>query len=249
MKIETSSPLRSATISPAAGSGTGAGSDFLAAVYRAEEAASCPRETAVEQPAAGEASPAELYQSLTGRAAVDTAPEKELPALWDDRYLADIIGGRYGSIRTEKTINWSSKGDKELTEEQIARLKEQYNVRNLSAQQYYDLLSDLTQLGALSGEDCIGAHLHTFEGPRVVFTPCDEKILIRRCRPFQTGDMLSILSGGLDILMNHLAWTRTEPCRQMNASTTPEEWAQYRAGIQKDIQCRQKVLALLEQLQ
>lgn len=244
MQIEANLQVRSAPLPPVTVLGNTAGRDFLAAL----EAAGGVDTTAPEIPAASpipETDPVELYQSITGRT---IAEEPEKSAWWTDKTLADIIGGGRTNINTTKTINWSSQGDRKLTAEQITDLKGKYNVSNLSSQEYYDLLSDLTHLGALSGEDCIGAHLNTFQGPQVVFTPHDEKILIRRLRPFQTGDMLSIFSCDLDILMNHLAWSGTEQCRQMNSSATPEEWAQYRAGIQKDIQCRQKVLDLLNQL-
>lgn len=251
MRIENYLPVQRVTLSPAAGDRNGAaGADFLDAIRAAERVVPL-RGEGMEQPAASairEASPAQLYQTAVNRAAVETALEEQLPAHWTDRYLADAIGGRDTPISTAKSVNWASKGDKQLTREQIAGLKEKYDVSRLSGQEYYDLLADLTQLGALSGEDCIGAQLHTFQGPQAMFIPYDDKLLQLRRRRSQAGDMPVSLTADLGILMDHLAWTRTEQCRQMNASTTPEEWAQYRAGIQKDIRCRQKVLALLEQL-
>ena len=48
--------------------------------------------------------------------------------------------------------------------------------------------------------------------------------------------------------MEHLAWTRSEQSRVMNPSITTAEWAQYRDGIQRNIQARQRLMALMDQL-
>lgn len=167
---------------------------------------------------------------------------------WTNDGLASIIGDRDGAVIPKDPINWDSKGDRELTAEDIARLKEKYDVDRLSSQQYYDLLSDLTQLGALSGEDCMDAHSVRFQGPTVLFIPHDEKFSQLRWNRNRTGSPPGILSDGVDILMEHLAWTRSEQSRVMNPSITTAEWTQYRDGIQRNIQARQRLMALMDQL-
>ena len=57
------------------------------------------------------------------------------------------------NVSTEKTINWMATGTDVLTKEQVADLQERYDIENLSNQEYYDLISDLTHLNVISGGD------------------------------------------------------------------------------------------------
>ncbi|MEG1448710.1 MAG: hypothetical protein RSC41_05190 [Oscillospiraceae bacterium] len=49
-------------------------------------------------------------------------------------------------------INMNSKGDKILSSEQIGKLKEKYDVENMTESEMMDLLGDLCDLGVVSGE-------------------------------------------------------------------------------------------------
>lgn len=40
-----------------------------------------------------------------------------------------------------------------LTDEQIGYLKENYDIKNMSKQDYYNLMADVTQMNVLSAED------------------------------------------------------------------------------------------------
>lgn len=180
--------------------------------------------------------------------ATEIRADDQPPTHWTDDGLASIIGGRDGAVIPKDPINWDSKGDRELTAEDIARLKEKYDVDRLSSQQYYDLLSDLTQLGALSGEDCMDAHSVRFQGPTVLFIPHDEKFSQLRWNRNRTGSPPGILSDGVDILMEHLAWTDSAEYRSLSR-TDPGSAQKLQATIQKDLSPRQRMLELLTQLQ
>ncbi len=52
-----------------------------------------------------------------------------------------------------RKLNVGSKGDRELTEEQIRTLNKKYDMKNLSPQAQYDLYRELTELGALTAGD------------------------------------------------------------------------------------------------
>ena len=106
-------------------------------------------------------SPQAIYQSMAMQVPSPTSTSRTVRGIcWTDQTLAVFIGnGGEIPIDTEKTINWDSQGDQEITEAQIAELRMKYNLDHLSAQDYYNLLSDLTNMGVLSAEDCAGMHL------------------------------------------------------------------------------------------
>ena len=190
-----------------------------------------------------EIDPVELYQSATGRAIEKSEPS---PEHWTDEIFSDMVGNG-AEINTTKSINWESKGDKQLTEEQIAQLKKKYDVRNLSPQDYYNLMSDLTQMNVLSGEDCKGAHLsHTgISGQGFRFRPAGVPSLIRR---FRTGDMTKFFETALENLLKNLAWIESDEYLKANGITEEERSADLEA-VKKDIHTRQTMLDLMKQLQ
>lgn len=106
-------------------------------------------------------SPADVYEQLTLREA--PAAERTSTTVqgvqWTDELLASFAGGFNGvPIDTAKAINWNSTGTKTLTDEQSAALREKYDINNLSSQDYYDLMADLTQMDVLRAEDIHGMH-------------------------------------------------------------------------------------------
>lgn len=71
---------------------------------------------------------------------------------WNDESFAKAIDFSE-EIDTTKTINWGADGNHELTQQQIEVLKGKYDVNNLTEQEQYDLMSDLTHMNAISPED------------------------------------------------------------------------------------------------
>lgn len=232
MQIETNLQVRSTLPSPATVLGNPAGGDFLAAL----EAAGRADTAAPETPAVSlvpETDPVELYQTVTGRTA--GVIREELPPYCSDRALATFIGG---SIDTAKMINWHSKGDRELTAEQIAELKKKYDVENLSRQDYYDLMSDLTRMEVLSGEDCARVHLATAPPPGRYIAPPGYSTFGGRGK-FPGGSLADYFSDAVDELLEHLAGFRQlNPCR-------PEDGLNW---LERDIAPRQRMAELLDQL-
>lgn len=78
---------------------------------------------------------------------------------FDDEMFAYKIAFREpASIDTSKKINWSAKGEHLLTEEEIDYLKDQYDITNLTPQEFYDLMSDLTNLDAISADEAVSKY-------------------------------------------------------------------------------------------
>lgn len=224
-------------LSPAAGR-NGSGTGFPDAIRAAEEAAPVLPDTAPQRPtgpSAGEASPARLYQTAIGRAVAE-APA-ELPPYCSDQTLASCLGG---GIDTARAINWQSKGEKELTAEQIAALKEKYDVNDLTRQEYYDLMADLTGMEVLSGIDCAKVHLATAPPPGRYFCPAGSTPFgIRRSQTFRGGSLVDYCSDAVEELMDYLS-----ELRRLNPHL-PEDSFEW---LEQDIAPRQRMAELLEQL-
>lgn len=248
MQVETNLRAQTVTAPSVVARENHPAGDFLTAVNTAAQSEP-PRGTAPVAASARETDPVALYQGITGR----TVPqEREIPSFWTDEALATLITRGAGGVSAEKTIDWYSQGDQELTAEQIAGLKEKYDVTSLSPQDYYDLMSDLTHMGVLSGGDCMGVHLRTFpfSGPGQSFMlhPAGYSAFPKHSRDFN-GNMVSALSLDLDILLEHLAWLGSKECRQMNPHLTQEQLSGFQGALEKDIAPRKRMLEVLKQLQ
>lgn len=75
--------------------------------------------------------------------------------IWNDKNFAGGIDGYSNRVSIEeKSINWHATGTDVLTKEQRDTLREQYDIDNLSEQDFYDLIADLTNLNVVSAEEC-----------------------------------------------------------------------------------------------
>jgi len=235
MQIETNVQVRKAAAIPAAPgrSSTAPGSDFLTAINAAGSTSATPQQTRREPVATHDTDPAELYRTATGREVEET--RDELPPYCTDSALSTFLGG---GIDTTKPINWYSKGDKELTAEQIAELKEKYNVKNLTRQDYYDLMSDLTQMEVLAGVDCARVHLAVAPPPGRYFCPAGFSSF-GPSRGFRGGSLVDYFSDTVEKLTDSLA-----EFRRLNPGL-PKDGLDWLEG---DIAPRQRMLDLLTQL-
>lgn len=74
--------------------------------------------------------------------------ETEKTGVFSKKTLAELAG-----YKLDHEIDWESDGTGSLTEEQIQYLKGKYDVEDLTEADYYNLLAELTEMNALSGED------------------------------------------------------------------------------------------------
>lgn len=224
------------------------GQDFLS-VMRAAEAAGIPAvPAAVDESGAapGGISPIGLYQSAAGSTVEQS---RSTLKYWDDEYFARVVSDGT-EIDTSNTINWEATGEKKLTQEQIARLKEKYDVTNLSPQDYYDLMSELTHMDVLSAEDCVGSQTIHFgeEYPMFRLIPYPYKSLHARELDQTSGNLIKSLSVALELLRERLELIDSDEYMRVN-NITEEARAQDRAAMERNIQSRQAVLDLFRQLQ
>lgn len=87
---------------------------------------------------------------------------------WDDEKFAYAMKHfDKVTISTANPINWGTTGEHQLTESEIEALKNKYDVANLSEQEFYDLMADLSHLNAIKPEDIVSRY--HFKSPVVVF--------------------------------------------------------------------------------
>lgn len=67
-----------------------------------------------------------------------------------ERNFASKIG-----VAEEKSINWDADGSAKLTKEQVKDLKSRYDITDISKQDYYNLLAELTDMNVISAKDVI----------------------------------------------------------------------------------------------
>jgi hypothetical protein len=78
---------------------------------------------------------------------------------WTDETLAGNVGGIEAKIDMSKSFDWNATGEHTLTADELAELREKYNPENLSRQNFYDLMCDLSKLNAITAEDVHGMFL------------------------------------------------------------------------------------------
>ena len=70
-----------------------------------------------------------------------------------EQFLSYVQMNSRKTTGEENQFNWEADGTGELTEEQIAYLKEKYDMNHLTYEQCLKLMAELTQMNSLSGED------------------------------------------------------------------------------------------------
>lgn len=91
---------------------------------------------------------------------IDNAKNEVEEELTDIKF-ARLIGGKFNSILIEKPINWESKGNRRLTDAQKKLLMAEYNVENISKQDFYNLFADLTGMEIISKDDIRRMYIST----------------------------------------------------------------------------------------
>lgn len=69
------------------------------------------------------------------------------------------VGSLMGGVSTDKPLNWDANGTSKLTQEQIDYLRSTYDLSDMSKQDYYDLMADLTNMNAISIKDVISQYV------------------------------------------------------------------------------------------
>lgn len=189
-------------------------------------------------------SPQAIYQRMAIQVPSPTSTSRNVRGIcWTDQTLAVFIGnGGQIPIDTEKTINWDSQGDQELTEAQILELRAKYDLDHLTAQQYYNLLSDLTHLGVLSAHDCASLHLSTASSG-ISFLPFP----VGGQAGLFDGNLLAYLSHTLKQMQANWDWMQSPDYDQSNLFGAQAK-EDYRESLQQDIQTRKHMIEVLSRI-
>lgn len=106
-----------------------------------------------------EIAPFDLYRQMTGRSEEVRSSKVVAGVTWTDETLAVFARKGNAEVNTSRAINWNATGSHVLTDEELKGLREKYDLENLSGQDFYDLMADLTELDAISAEDIHGMFL------------------------------------------------------------------------------------------
>lgn len=178
---------------------------------------------------------------------------QEAPKYMVDGFLCSdyyFLGG--ANISREKTINWQATGTDVLTKQQIAELQEKYDVENLSDQDYYDLMSDLTHLNVISGGDVARSYWKKgIEGnfPSDLFTEYDqayEKFGFFRSSHF---NFLKYLEIELEFSTKFLSWLGSSHFDDYNPNMPPLEKREYTDYLSAHIATCEKLSGIFRAIQ
>lgn len=226
--------------------------DFLSVMNAAYDTAASPEIPKAEAnvPAA-QITPLEQYEMITGRTVAGEEPPAAVQKQWSDETFAHFTADQFTGdwnypIDTTKTINWASSGDHKLTAEEIAQLKEKYDVTNLSAQEYYDLMSDLTHMNVLSADDIKSVHLKHFGSG---FTMFPEGRVPKGMPAVQQGNIVNYLAAVLSRLLEYWDWLNSDDFKETYAHLSAEKQEMCRDATMKDIVPAQKMQSVMQQLQ
>lgn len=113
-------------------------------------------------------SPQAIYQSfMSGKTAKSVMSKKALRGyVFTDETLAIFIGnGGAILVKVDNAIFWDSDGERNFTAKDAYELSKKYDVNAITPQNLYDLFSELTHLGVLSGEQVVDIFLTTGASP------------------------------------------------------------------------------------
>lgn len=191
--------------------------------------------------------------ALTAALQQDTQPPKQsvLSAHWTDEKLALLAGVGSGvTVDTTKTINWQSTGDHVLTREEIAKLKNKYNVQKLDPQSYYDLISDLSHLNVVSAKDIASMHLRKANlGPNNFLMTFNASGGAFSYLPFSSGNILETLRDELENLAIQKSWSMTSEFLETNPSLAAAGALDiYTGSLQQQTACFEKLQKIFTSL-
>ena len=87
----------------------------------------------------------------------DTVTKEDFLSLGRGTFL---IHFEMQGVDTSQEINWGADGSHKLTNEEKAYLNKKYDINNLSPQDMYNLLQELTSMNAISGDDLAASQVN-----------------------------------------------------------------------------------------
>lgn len=170
---------------------------------------------------------------------------------WNDKQLAYCIDV-WGNISTEKTINWNATGTDVLTQAQIKDLQERYDIENMSKQDFYDLLSDLTNLNAVSAQDCV--HLFWVHSPEmnIPVDLCDnynQQHLELNFVTRENSNLFRLMQLKLEHSLEMFNWVSSRSFDERNLSMPPLVKQRYVDALSAETASYQKFFSIFQSIQ
>jgi len=110
----------------------------------------------------------DVFEQMTGQSVSSTSGDYDFDSHWT--WYCTQLG-----IDNVSALNPDSKGDKELTEEQISALKEKYDVTNLTKEQEISLLTDLVDMGVLTREQALKSQMAKLYSDHPIMSVASER--------------------------------------------------------------------------
>lgn len=187
--------------------------------------------------------PVKVYEEMTMQdvSKVQRSSKVVEGTTWTDELLASFAGRGRDVIDTSKAINWNATGNATLTAEQISELRGKYNLNNLSPQEYYDLMADLTNMDAISAEDIHSMFLA--KAPPMGLYPAGTEF--GSSKPFSRGNIFDSINSELNALHGVKKYMLTDEFWQRNPYTSKVEHSDYISYINNRDQRFQKLMQTL----
>ena len=224
------------------------GQDFLSAVLQLSGESPKTEQTCTvksESSTVPELTPQQLFDKAKKR--------QEAPKYMVDGFLcSDYYFLCEKHISREKTINWQATGTDVLTKQQMDELQEKYDIENLSDQDYYDLMSDLTHLNVISGGDV--ARTYWKKGADTMNAPtelCGDYKTPWKELPFFRGnkfDFLMFLQIEWNSSTKMLGWVESRSFDDYNPNMPPLEKQNYSNYLSAHIATCQKLSGIFESI-
>lgn len=182
-------------------------------------------------------------------------------AYFDDKIFAKDIGHRSNDslIDTKKTLNWAATGSHSLTDAEIADLKQKYDITNLSPQDYYDIMADLTNLNAISSTDAVSkfwrkADWRDFQGMMFLEGHWTDNANYLDDSLSENGNMIRIFQKGIQYYKDGLSYFQASngSFKKYNArllANDPKLQLDLIQSYSEHLQFTQRMLALFQSLQ
>lgn len=190
-----------------------------------------------------EVDPVKVYEEMTMREvdSVQKSSKKIGSMEWDDDSLALFIGGLNNNIDISRAVNWNSTGDATLTSDQIIDLRGKYNYNNLSSQDYYDLMVDLTNMNAISAEDIHSMFISKMPPQGSYVTETDFYGSV----PFGHGNIFDSICSELDALGGLKNFMLSDEFWKMNPNASKDEHSDYISFINQRTKRFNRLLQML----
>ncbi len=167
----------------------------------------------------------------------------------DDTHLAVLIASLFGythPIATYKSINWLANGNNTLTPKDITDLKDKYDLDNLSKQDYYNLLSDLSNINVISAEDI--QNQVTTPAPNDTYLIPAEYAIEKFVDPFEEQNLVKMINHSFKVFYQKFEFICSKDFLHLNPNTNYHDYKNFINKAKSKIRTYEKLKLVYETL-